>query len=108
VRAAVLAELLEKRLLSEATAAGFIRAVTICTNSVTVHVARELGFKEIARISPVQTFHSPRRTTTYPRWPCFPRMNLQGPPQQGVSRPKNKRRPGPFARVPQEHAHVVL
>ena len=89
-RAAVLAELLERRLLSEATAAGFIRAVTICTNAVTIHVARELGFREVARVSPVQTYHPPRRT------------------RDGVPTRKKEKRQGPFARVPQEHAHVVL
>ena len=108
VPAAILAELLEKRLLQEATAAGFIRAVTICTNSVTVHVAREIGFKEVARISPVQTYHSPRRKAAFPRWQRFPRMDVQKPPPRRGCNPENKSRPGPFARVAQEHAHVVL
>lgn len=108
VPAAILAELLERRLIREATAVGFIRALTICTNSVTAHVAREIGFKEVARISPVQTYHSPRRTATFPRWLCFPRMDVEEPPPRRVSNPQTERRPGPFARVAQEHAHVVL
>lgn len=116
VRGALLAEFLERRLLQEASDAGFIRAVTICTNAVTAHVARELGFKEVARISPVQMYYPPSRQKTVGScWRRLPRMTRQGllSPSVGehssdMYQAQSGSRPGPFARVPVEHANAVL
>lgn len=116
VRGALMAELLERRLLQEASDAGFIRAVTICTNAVTAHVARELGFKEVARISPVQSYYPPGRQNTagscWRRLPRMTRQNLSSPRVGEHSSDRNRvqrdPRPGPFARVPVDHADSVL
>lgn len=116
VQGALLAELLERRLLQEASDAGFIRAVTICTNAVTAHVARELGFKEVTRISPVQMYLPPgRQKTAGPRWRRLPRMNRQdllspsaGEHSSDMDPVQCDPRPGPFARVAAEHADAVL
>lgn len=109
VQAALMAESLERQLVLEASAAGFIRAVTICTNAVTVHVARELGFKEVERIH-VQTYRPLRGQRKPGRWrgrSWIPRQD--GTPTSVGEHPSN-RDPGsePFARVPAGHAYAVL
>lgn len=111
VRSAVLAESLERRLLMEAKAAGFIRAVTICTNAVTVHVARELGFREVSCISPVQMYRPPAGTKMTPRWWSHSRVSKSGSDhgkKPSGHRGGKERLSGPFARVAKEHANVVL
>lgn len=111
VQAALMAESLERQLVLEASAAGFVRAVTICTNAVTVHVARELGFKEVARI-PVQTYCPLSGQKKAGRWRgCpHPRIHRQNraPPSAEEHSSSLDPRSAPFARVPVEHANVVL
>lgn len=126
VRGALVAEALERRLLEEAAGAGFIRAITICTNTVMVHVARELGFSEVSRISSIQNYHTRHRREENSRWvvaprkPCseLPRRDGFGSPaicnrnndrSPSASRMRRKgRRQGPFVRVAAEHESVVL
>lgn len=126
VRGTLVVEALERRLLEEATGVGYIRAVTICTNRATVHVAHELGFREIFRISPIQTFR-PRRRREERSWRiAFPSQMRRKPPRQDNSgsfrsrdsdvgrvtsvgcMKRRKRRLHPFARVAEEHNSVVL
>ncbi|CAN0180812.1 unnamed protein product [Scytosiphon promiscuus] len=114
VQAALLAESLERQLLCEASAAGFLRAVTICTNTVTAYVARELGFREVTRISPVQTYHPSGRQARARLFRLhLPRTNRQrllspdGHPGR-ATRGKHGPQPGPFASVGKEHTDVVL
>ncbi len=109
VQAALMAESLERQLVREASAAGFVRAVTICTNAVTAHVAREMGFKEIERVA-VQTYRPASGREKSRLW----RGRLRAPRQDGAS-PSAAEHPtnlgpgsAPFARVSAEHAHAVL
>ncbi|CAM9542294.1 unnamed protein product [Ectocarpus sp. 4 AP-2014] len=114
VQTALMAEMLERRLLRDASAARFLRAVTICTNAVTAHVARELGFREVARISPVQTYHPlDDQTSEGSPWRCLSRRKAQGLFSAGEHSAtahgrERSAQPGPFARVAEEHADVIL
>ncbi|CAM9432386.1 unnamed protein product [Ectocarpus sp. 8 AP-2014] len=114
VQTALMAEMLERRLLRDASAAGFLRAVTICTNAVTAHVARELGFREVARISPVQTYHPlDDQTSEGSPWRCLSRRKAQalfsaGEHSATAHGRERSTQPGPFARVAEEHADVTL
>lgn len=114
VQNALMAEMLERRLLRDASVAGFLRAVTICTNAVTAHVARELGFREVARISPVQTYHPlDDQTSECLPWRSLSRRKAQtlfpaGEHSGTAHRRERRTQPGPFAHVAEEHADVIL
>ena len=109
VQAALMAESLERQLVREASDAGFVRAVTICTNAVTAHVARELGFKEVDRI-PVHSYRPFSDQERKEWWRCRPRRARQdGTPPSAGEHPVNlEAGRAPFARVAAEHANAVL
>ena len=125
MRAAVLAESLERRLLDDASTAGFIRAITVCTNAVTAHVAHQLGFREVARVSPIQTYHPRGRHSTtgclslasvdgtvsrYDRheFGVIFRKNLEPAYERPRQDERTRGRQGPFASVSIYHNDVVV